>query len=262
MSTSSHFKDLANVYDRQIEALNKLESAECALLITATKLHAKKIKQMTKAAKKSGAATPNPDSTNDITDRPLGRFSSDDPEKNVSPVDNLVPEKIRPTHRLPLRFMPFALPFVGQKVDSIHHARDDIVATNELLAIGRAQIKHQTSGKPLPPSPTDAGSTLPDDNTAIPEEYPPLNSAFITFNKQIAAHLAKTALNHRLPYRMAGRYTEVAPEDIIWGNLGLHPYEAKGRTVISYLATAGLVVVWAFPGEYPIVPWVYAHEGC
>jgi calcium permeable stress-gated cation channel len=237
------------VYDRQIEAVNTLESAECALLTTATKLHAKKVKQETKTDKKSGAANPSPGFTTDAMGGPLERFASDDPEKDVSPVDSLVPEKMRPTHRLPLRFMPFALPFVGQKVDSIHHARDDIVATNELLARGRAQINRQSSGKPLPLHSTDADSTIPNDNTALSEEYPVLNSAFITFNKQIAAHLAKTALNHRRPYRMAGRYTEVAPEDIIWGNLGLQPYEAKGRTVISYAATAGLVVIWAFPGE-------------
>jgi calcium permeable stress-gated cation channel len=34
-------------------------------------------------------------------------------------------------------------------------------------------------------------------------QYPPLNSAFITFNRQIAAHLAYAGLAHHEPYRMS-----------------------------------------------------------
>jgi len=36
-------------------------------------------------------------------------------------------------------------------------------------------------------------------------KYPPLNSAFITFNKQIGAHMAMQALAHHDPYRMSAR---------------------------------------------------------
>lgn len=35
------------------------------------------------------------------------------------------------------------------------------------------------------------------------KEYPPLNSAFITFHKQIAAHMAMQSLIHHEPYRMS-----------------------------------------------------------
>ena len=246
-------KDLPKVYDRHLEAANKLESAENTLLATAAKLNAKKLKKELKAAKEFGATTSTSAITTDAEGQPFRRHPSDDPESDVNLVERMVPQKMRPTHRLPLGFMPFALPFIGKKVDSIYQARDDIVTTNELLATGRAMINRRSSGKALPPRPTDADSTIYNDSATLSEEYPALNSAFITFNKQIAAHLAKTALSHRQPYRMAGRYTEVAPEDIIWDNLGLHPYEAKGRTVVSYAATAGLVVLWAFPGEPLIV---------
>jgi hypothetical protein len=34
-------------------------------------------------------------------------------------------------------------------------------------------------------------------------KYPPLNSAFITFHRQIAAHLAVQVLAHHDPYRMS-----------------------------------------------------------
>ncbi|KAF8155669.1 hypothetical protein B0H34DRAFT_751686 [Crassisporium funariophilum] len=77
--------------------------------------------------------------------------------------------------------------------------------------------------------------------------YPPMNSAFVTFNRQISAHLAVQVLAHHEPYRMGNKYIEVAPEDVIWANLGLNPYEQKIRLAISYAATAGLILLWAFP---------------
>jgi len=79
------------------------------------------------------------------------------------------------------------------------------------------------------------------------EKYPALNSAFITFNKQIAAHIAVQVLAHHIPYKMSNRYIEVAPSDVIHANLNMNPYEQKIRTAISYAATAGLIILWAFP---------------
>ena len=252
--TSSHLGDLPEVYDRHVKAVNKLESAENSLLKTAAKLHARNVKKEAQPTTGFGTTSPAPDvSTTEAAGRPIRTLSHVDPESHITLVEKLVPQKMRPTHRLPLRFMPFALPFVGKKIDSINEARDEIVITNELLHKARTLVQSESSGKALPSPPSDADSTVSNNDATLSREYPPLNSAFITFNKQIAAHLAKTALNHRQPYRMAGRYTEVAPEDIIWGNLGLHPYEAKGRIVISYGVTAGLVVLWAFPGEPSIV---------
>ena len=82
------------------------------------------------------------------------------------------------------------------------------------------------------------------------QTYPPLSSAFILFNRQIAAHLAVQALAHHAPYRMAGKYTEISPEDVIWCNLGLNPYEMKVRQTVSWGLTLGLVILWAFPGTF------------
>ena len=73
------------------------------------------------------------------------------------------------------------------------------------------------------------------------EVYPRMNSAFLQFNHQLGAHLAAQSLAHREPYRMMSKYTDVAPEDIIWSNLNLNPYEAKIRLAISYPATAGYI---------------------
>ena len=46
---------------------------------------------------------------------------------------------------------------------------------------------------------------------------------------------------------MAEKFTEVAPEDVVWNNLGLNPYEKKIRVALSYAATGGLIILWAFP---------------
>lgn len=78
-------------------------------------------------------------------------------------------------------------------------------------------------------------------------EYPTMNSAFIQFNRQIAAHLAVQVLAHHEPYRLGNRYIEVSPSDVIWSNLNLNPYEMKVRMAISYAATAALIIFWAIP---------------
>jgi calcium permeable stress-gated cation channel len=238
----------------------------------------------------------------------------------------LVPKNKRPTHRLPPWGLPFGLPFLGEKVDTIDWATNEIVETNKLLdeerqkmasggnvhrpidllnivdkvpvvgdilktrrsesaqnpwnkstagfestmSIGGTPRPSNVSGRlevpnesehgresvevtrasgdvPLEASP--APHTTPVDSSGFNANYPPLNSAFITFYEQTAAHLAVQALAHHEPYRMSGRHIEVSPEDVIWNNLGLNPYEAKIRIAISYALTTGLVIVWAIPGK-------------
>ncbi|KAG9019793.1 hypothetical protein FRB90_007936 [Tulasnella sp. 427] len=199
-------KDMPDVYERRLKACNKLESAEKALLQTATKLHLKG-KSPTQAA-------------------------GGKPDPNLPLAEQLVPRDQRPTHRLPpFKFLPFGLPFMGEKVDSIDWAKKEIVETNRILEESRAKLKEDID-RP----------GVGDD-----EHYPPLNSAFILFNQQIAAHLAAQSLTHNEPYRMADKFTEVAPEDVIWHNLGLNPYEKRVRTAISYAITAALIIFWAIP---------------
>lgn len=48
---------------------------------------------------------------------------------------------------------------------------------------------------------------------------------------------------------MAGHYIEVAPQDVIWENLSMNPYEGFVRRLISYAITGGLVLLWSIPGE-------------
>ena len=165
-----------------------------------------------------------------------------------------MPKSKRPTHRLPVGFLPFSLPLIGKKVDSIEWARAEIAETSAELRERRivlAQEVASSSGDSdhpgLPPAESNHPDALKPDSSTNGLTYPPLNSAFILFNRQIAAHLAAQALTHHSPYRIADRQLGVAPEDVIWANLNLNPYEARIRTAISWAITLGLIILWAFP---------------
>jgi hypothetical protein len=206
-------KTLPDVYDERLQACNKLESAELALIRTAAKIRRKQIK---KAGKKSEPA----------------ELEANDAQL----ADQLVPRKKRPTHCIKPKFLPFGLPFIGKKVDSIEWAKEEIIRTSEVLKEGRATLEDEDMHKMSQGEASKKSFT-----------YPPVNSAFVLFHNQIAAHMAQQCLTHHAPYRMANKYTEMAPADVIWGNLGLNPYEIKVRLAISYSATAALIIFWAIP---------------
>ncbi|KAI0350828.1 DUF221-domain-containing protein [Trametes cingulata] len=243
-------KEMPDLYERRQKAAKKLESAETNLMNTAVKLHNKKLKAEAKAAKKSGNTdrrTSTDTANND--GRPLTDPSVIDAEQgDISLAEKLVPKNKRPTHRLPpFSWLPFSLPLVGKKVDSIEWARQELAETNEALREARRRLARDVATTSSLPEPgTNHPDALkPDPGTS--QTYPPLNSAFILFNKQIAAHMAAQVLTHHMPYRMAAKNVGVAPEDVIWGNLNMNPYEVRVRTAISWGITIGLVILWAFP---------------
>ena len=148
-----------------------------------------------------------------------------DPERG-SLAARLVPRDKRPTHRLKLGFMPFALPFIGKKVDSIEWAREEIRVCSELLDKGREVIEAEDVSEPTDGKVRDGSKAEGEGHRAQPR-YPAFNSAFVTFRQQIAAHLALQALAHHEPYSMSGRWAEMSPQEVIWGNLGLDAYQQK-----------------------------------
>lgn len=218
-------KDLPGLYDRRLSALNKLESAEHTLIKTAIKSQKKK--------------------------HGKDHVVADTEENGITFVDRLVPKEQRPTHRLPLSFMPFSLPLIGTKVDTIDWARTEISQTTAVLeterAILRSEVRAGRKKHHIPLSPLKHSSNE-DDEPEIHNKYPPLSSAFILFRQQIGAHMAAQVLTHHEPYRMVGTYIEVAPDDVVWGNLGLNPYEILIRRAISFGLTAALIIGWAIPG--------------
>lgn len=244
-------KEMPDLYTRRMDACAKLESAETSLLNTAAKLRNKQIKAEAKAAKKIKTQTTSEPETRTSDSRPLTApsiITEADPEMTVSLADTLVPKDKRPTHRLPLfSWLPFSLPLVGKKVDSIEWAREQIIETSAALKESRhtlaVDVAHTST---LPPSDSISDDGLKPSASNL-QTYPPLSSAFVLFNRQIAAHLAAQALAHHAPYRMADRHLAVDPEDVIWGNLNMNPYEARIRIAISWGITLGLIILWAFP---------------
>ncbi|KAF8135989.1 hypothetical protein K438DRAFT_1882078 [Mycena galopus ATCC 62051] len=226
-----NLRTLPDIYDRRMAACGKLESAETKLLSIAAKAHLK--------AAANGAAK-------DAEGRASG-----------PPV---VAKEDRPTHKLGF------LGLFGEKVDSIDWARNEIAVCNKLLAEGRRAMLSEMSDPNQTPEEDEHGFAVHEGDHEDAEEvveerkegkkgkkdvkdqgYPAVSSAFITFNRQIAAHMAENILLHHEPYRMAERYTEVSPMDVIWSNLGLNPYEMKVRLLLSYAATAALIIFWAIP---------------
>jgi hypothetical protein len=46
---------------------------------------------------------------------------------------------------------------------------------------------------------------------------------------------------------MAERFIEQAPQNVVWRNLSLNPYESRIRMAASYAITGGMILVWTFP---------------
>lgn len=49
---------------------------------------------------------------------------------------------------------------------------------------------------------------------------------------------------------MQSRYLELDQEDVVWSNLSISPLQARGRYLISWGLTLGLIVFWAIPGKF------------
>ncbi|KAF5322492.1 hypothetical protein D9619_001365 [Psilocybe cf. subviscida] len=128
-------------------------------------------------------------------------------------LDDLVPPEQRPKHRVKL------FGFWGQKVDTINWCRDEISHLNKEIVKAR---EHIVKGKFL-------------------------GSAFIRCNLQMGAHILAQCLSYHEPEWMANKTMEAHPKDIVWRNLDDGALEIKSRYVLSWLATAGLIFVWAFP---------------
>ncbi|KFZ11008.1 hypothetical protein V502_07799 [Pseudogymnoascus sp. VKM F-4520 (FW-2644)] len=133
-----------------------------------------------------------------------------------------VKKKDRSTHRLPrfgIGILPYIFPWVNTKVDTIYWCREELARLN-------IEIEYDQEHS---------------------EDYPKMNSAFIQFNHQIAAHMAVQAVSHHIPKHMAPRMVEVSPTDVIWGNMSIKWWEAWLRTFFIFAAVAGMCILWAIP---------------
>lgn len=128
-----------------------------------------------------------------------------------------IKKSARPTHRLPYFDWMFPIPFVNKKVDTIYWCRAELARLNVEI---EADQQH-------------------------PERYPLMNSAFIQFNHQIAAHMACQSVVHHVPKHMAPRTVEISPNDVIWDNMAIPWWSEWVRTVGVIGFVFGMIVLWA-----------------
>ena len=132
-----------------------------------------------------------------------------------------IEEKDRETMRLPvfgLSWMP-SLWFVGEKVDTIDYCRKEVARLNLEIELDQQHA----------------------------EKFPRMNSAFVQFNNQAAAHMACQAVSHHLPKQLAPRTVEISPDDVIWDNMSIKWWERYIRTFGVMTLVSAMVVGWAFP---------------
>ncbi|KAF5310540.1 hypothetical protein D9619_007845 [Psilocybe cf. subviscida] len=279
-------KELPELYDRRLAACAKLESAETALLRTAAKLRLKADKEAGKGAARPESpahdteANAHPSAV-PADQRPthklgfLGLFgekvdSIDWAREEIATCSQLLEEKraLIGDHDERGESAPEVVlddgsgeddVVVGQSSESTSHEDGETEedglrrrrAHQNPLAAARGAATGAVKGVKGVAGGVATGAELVKGRVGLGSKvegsYPALNSAFVTFNKQISAHLAVQVLTHHEPYRMSNRYVEVSPVDVIWANLGLNPYEQKIRIAISYAATAALIIFWALP---------------
>ncbi|KAF2748580.1 DUF221-domain-containing protein [Sporormia fimetaria CBS 119925] len=132
--------------------------------------------------------------------------------------------KDRETMRVPLLDKSWwpSLPFIGKKVDTIYYCRKELARLNHEIA----------------------------DDQAHPERFPLMNSAFIQFNHQVAAHMACQSLSHHIPRQMAPRTVEVNPNYVMWDNLSMSWYMRYLRMFGVVVLIGGLIICWGIPVSF------------
>ncbi|KAL8821180.1 MAG: hypothetical protein Q9223_000742 [Gallowayella weberi] len=73
------------------------------------------------------------------------------------------------------------------------------------------------------------------------------NSAFIQFDRQMAAHMACSLVSHNKAGRMSPRFVEVAPHEVIWPNMDVTSLGRFVRTCIALVLFVAMLVLWGIP---------------
>lgn len=145
-----------------------------------------------------------------------------DPNDDGEPAwKSYIKQKDRETMRLPIfgwKWMP-SLPLIGKKVDAIDFCRKELARLN--IEIEQDQRE--------------------------PEKFPLMNSAFVQFNHQVAAHMACQSVSHHTPNNMVPRIVEISPDDVIWENMSIKWWESYVRVGVVVVLITGLIIGWAFP---------------
>lgn len=146
-------------------------------------------------------------------------------ERYTSRADRFVRRQERPQHRLPLYPWLFGLPnwtFIGEKVDTIDWCKAELARRNPEIEAKQSDPSH----------------------------YRPMNSAFIQFNRQIAAHMAVQSVPHHTVKSMTPCHLEISPQDIIWNNMQMHWWGRYIRIAIIWAIVLAFTVFFAIPTAF------------
>ncbi|KAJ8098345.1 hypothetical protein POJ06DRAFT_259229 [Lipomyces tetrasporus] len=202
-----NLESLSEKITERDEAAVRLEHAETLLIQKASKAYKKRLKKAQESTKNGG---PNAGEM----EVPFGESGAPTPAWK-----KYLKDRDRPKHRIPkYKYFP-ALPGFSKKVDTIEYCRTHLNKLNELI----------------------------EDMQQDEIQYPLMNSCFIQFNNQIAAHMACQSLASESPQYMVPRLVEINPNDIVWSSMRIKWWEALLRTLLTMGATGGLIVGWAFP---------------
>lgn len=177
-------KEMPKLWERRAKAAQALESAQVKLIRLARQ---QKVSTDEKIANLSKKNKPIPEELTGPVNPQLLQDAEGDAEnrdKALSLADQLVPRSKRPTRRVKPAWSPIPLGFlgIGRKIDVIEWAQKEIQEVEPQLEASREQLRKDTTVEGI-------GK----------EVYRPLNSAFIHFNQQIAAHMAAQCLAHNQP---------------------------------------------------------------
>ena len=129
-------KDIPDLYNKRLKACQMLESATTSLLKKAIKRNRNRLRNSAKFG----------DGRDIVSNAELTDFVSD-PETRDTLMEELVSKHKRPSHRLPLfSWMPFSVPLLGKKVDTIEWACERIYELNDELAQRREILARDTTG--------------------------------------------------------------------------------------------------------------------
>lgn len=150
----------------------------------------------------------------------MSKDFDDDKDENAT-WRKYITDKERETIRLPIVKQDWfpALPWVGRKVDRIYHCRRELARLNSEIEADQANA----------------------------ESYPYMNSAFIQFNHQVAAHMACQSVSHHTPHTMAPRIVEISPNDVLWDNMSIKWWERYIRIAFVVAISIGLIILYAVP---------------
>lgn len=127
--------------------------------------------------------------------------------------------KDRDTLRVPIFDLSWwpRLPLLGKKIDKIYYLRKELARLNVEIEKDQQNV----------------------------EQFPFMNSAFIQFNHQVAAHMACQSVSHHMPQHMTPRLVEISPDDVLWDNMSMKWWWRYLKSGLVFAFVVGMLFLWA-----------------